>query len=166
MNASLHVVAEYCEQRDLPYEVVSEHALMFRLDLPATELVCTADATTQQFIFQSFYPFTVPPLKRRLMEDFVVRANEQAEIGNLTLDPDEGVIGFRSSAAIDVSLFGPELVGSVIERHLETAPLWLPGIAGVCHLGMAPQAALEHCGGLWPVEEVLRRASMRLSADL
>jgi hypothetical protein len=165
MNASLHVVAVYCEQRDWPYQVVSEHALMFRMDLPATELVCTADATTQQFTFQTFYPITVPALKRRLMEDFVVRANEQAEIGNLTLDPDGGVIGFRSSAAIDVSVFGADLVSSVIERHLEAAPLWLPGIAGVCFLGMSSQAALAHCGGLWPVEEVMRQASERLSAD-
>ena len=166
MNASLHVVAEYCAQREWPYEVVSEHALLFRMDLPATELVCTADATEAQFTFQTFYPFAVPPLKRRLMEDFVVRATERAEIGNLTLDPDDGVIGFRSSTATDVSLFGLELVASVIERHLDAAPLWLPGIAGVCFLGMSPPAALEHCVGLWPVEEVLRRACERLSADL
>ena len=61
MNASLQVVAAYCEQRDLTFEVVSEHALLFRMDLPATELVCTADATEAQFTFQTFYPFAVPP---------------------------------------------------------------------------------------------------------
>lgn len=166
MNASLQVVAEYCDQREWPYEVVSEHALLFHMALPATELVCTADATMQQFTFQSFYPIAVPALKRRLMEDFVVRANERAEIGTLTLDPDDGVIGFRSSAAIDVSQFGADLVSSVIERHLEVAPLWLPGIAGVCFLEMAPRAALAHCGGPWPVEQVMRQASERLSSDL
>jgi hypothetical protein len=113
----------------------------------------------------TYYPIPVPQLKRRLMEDFVVRANDQAEVGNLTLDPDEGVIAFRSSAAIDVSEFGADLVSSVIERHLDAAPLWLPGIAGVCFLGMSPQAALAHCGDLWPMDEVMQQASERMSAE-
>ncbi|HEV2237764.1 MAG TPA: hypothetical protein VGR57_13985 [Ktedonobacterales bacterium] len=164
MNASLQVVAEYCDERGWPYDAVSEHALMSRLNLPEAELVCTADATARQFVFLTYYPITVPELKRHLMAEFVARANDPAEAGNLTLDLEDGVIAYRSSVALDVSAFGVALVSSVIERHLEAAPLWLPGIAGVCYLDMSPLAALAHCDAPWPVDEVMRQANDRMSA--
>jgi hypothetical protein len=164
MNASLRVVADYCDERDWPFDVVSEHALMFRMDLPEAELVCTVDATARQLVFLTYYPIAVPALKRHPMAEFVARANDPAEVGNLTLDLDDGVVAYRSSLALDVSAFGSALVSSVIERHLEAAPLWLPGIAGVCYLDMSPWAALAHCGGPWSVDEVMQQANDRMSA--
>ena len=101
-----------------------------------------ARETQQQFVFYSICSIKVPKPKRRMLGEFIARANYGMIIGNFELNFDNGEIRYKTSIDVKGNLITSETFKQLVYTNLLTMDQYLPGITSVISGKMSPEEAI------------------------
>lgn len=147
-HPDLEIIAMNFGRREWIFDILSDTAISLTLCLPSGKFSCVARVLQGGFSFQSSFPLPVPEAKRKLMEEFISRANYQAlsseELsGVLYLDYEKGIVKVVTMSAVAAGYLCMAMVDQVVDANLRAAERCLSGVAGVCYLDISPKAAVE-----------------------
>lgn len=97
----------------------------------------------QQFIFYSICPVNVPKPKRRILGEFIARANYGTIIGNFELNFDTGEIRYKTSMSVEENRLTSETFKQLVYPNVLTMDRYLPGIISVISGEMSSAKAIR-----------------------
>ncbi len=97
----------------------------------------------QQFIFYSICPINVPKPKRRILGEFIARANYGTIIGNFELNFDTGEIRYKTSMSVKENRLTSETFKQLVYPNVLTMDRYLPGIISVISGEMSSAKAIR-----------------------
>ena len=95
-----------------------------------------------QFVFYSICPIKVPKPKRRMLGEFIARANYGMIIGNFELDFVDGEIRYKTSIDVEGSALTFSLIQRLVYTNVTMMDEYLPGITSVINGDVSPEDAI------------------------
>ncbi len=106
--------------------------------------LCYAQAReeTQQFVFYSVCPITIPAEKRPVIAEYITRANYGLILGNFELDFEDGELRYKTSLDVEESELTLALLKPVVFANITTMDRYLPGIMSLIYGKASPLEAV------------------------
>ncbi len=153
------------EERGLTFEHLDDSAIVVAIEEPYPLVTTTIQAFDRRAVFDTIYPFKAPAQQRSRTMELVVRLNCRTDVGALTLDPEDGELGFRTWLPISGEYLTVHNASSALREHWAEANRLLPAIAVVVFTDLSLVSAIAQSKGTTPLDEVVRLAIRRLDAD-
>ena len=116
--------------------------LAFEGDNGSWNCYAKAREDEEQFVFYSICPIKVPKTKRRILGEFIARANYGMMIGNFELDFTDGEIRYKTSIDVEGDRLSFALLKRLVYANVTMMDQYLPGIKLVLERGMSPEEAI------------------------
>ncbi|MEQ9235912.1 YbjN domain-containing protein [Coleofasciculus sp. E2-BRE-01] len=116
--------------------------LAFEGDNGSWNCYAKAREDEEQFVFYSICPIKVPKAKRRILGEFIARANYGMMIGNFELDFTDGEIRYKTSIDVEGDRLSLALLKRLVYANVTMMDEYLPGIKLVLESGMSPEEAI------------------------
>ncbi|MEQ8465585.1 YbjN domain-containing protein [Coleofasciculus sp. E1-EBD-02] len=116
--------------------------LAFEGDNGSWNCYAKAREDEEQFVFYSICPIKVPKTKRRILGEFIARANYGMMIGNFELDFTDGEIRYKTSIDVEGDRLSFALIQRLVYANVTMMDKYLPGIKLVLESGMSPEDAI------------------------
>jgi hypothetical protein len=161
----LQALEAYCAERGWTSERIDDRAMAIPIDAEHGRLLCMVEVKASCWVCESLYAISVPRAKRPLAAELAARANLRTDVGALSVELDDGEIGFRTGLPFPHGRPDPAVIGELLEQHLDAADRWLPAVAAVVCLDYTPRAAIGQCVSFCTVAAAVADANDRLRAD-
>ena len=134
---------EYLETAGLTYQQLADRTTVhFGIALENGQYDCYADVLEEnsQLVVYSIAPVKVPPNKRNLVAEFMVRINFRLLLGGLELDYSDGEVRYKTSL-IYTDDTPPEgaLIDRTIRTNLHMMDRFFPGLMAIVYGNAAPE---------------------------
>ena len=145
MTSLFELVVHYFSSDGWPVELVdSEEALTTAFRGESGQWTCYARvyAATEQFIFYSLCPVTVPPSHRQAAAEYLTRANYGMVLGNFELDFSDGEVRYKTSVDVEGDQLSLALIQRVVVPNVMMMDRYLPGLLSVVYGEVSPAQAI------------------------
>jgi hypothetical protein len=106
-----------------------------------------AQVATQQILFYSICPITIPEPKRSAAAEFITRVNYELVIGNFEMSFDSGQVRYRTSLSLEGMPLSDRLLKPLVYANVLTMDQYLPGIQALLR-DVSPEMAIAQIAGL------------------
>lgn len=161
----LDSVASYFRLMGWAFDPIDKSTLFVPRSVSSGSLQCFAHVYDRALLFESLYPFSVPPSKLMLVAEFVTRANWHTPFGTLQLDFDDGEVMVKTALVISTASLSLPLVEAVVHPNLAAADRWFRGLAAVCFADVSPRIAVEQCVRTVSVHDMMAQVNESLWSD-
>lgn len=142
----LATVVNFFEEDEWPFIQKAEQSalfLSFRGNNGQWNCYAIPKEESQQFIFYSLCPLSVPEDKRQAIAEFITRANYDMIIGNFELDFNDGNIRYKTSIDVEGFQLNSSLIKPIVYHNVMTMDRYLPGILAILEGNLSPSEAID-----------------------
>ncbi|MGC1248946.1 MAG: YbjN domain-containing protein, partial [Spirulinaceae cyanobacterium] len=144
-SSMVEVVESFFKGENWQFQQLENATLHLLFQGKNSQFNCYARAreAQQQFVFYSLAPTKVPVRKRRILGEFVARANLGMIIGNFELDFNTGEIRYKTSIDVTNNVINQETLHQLVYTNVLTMDQYLLGIKSVISGQLSPEAAIS-----------------------